>query len=70
MGNENTLHLPKLLLLLILVLRKGHNVSMLLYVPIEYNKFPLIYCKKVLLKNDEWSILSFVLLEQLGKKEL
>ena len=43
MGNENTLHLPNLFLLLFLVLRKGHNVSMLLYVPVEYNKFPLIY---------------------------
>ena len=26
-----------------LVLGKGNNVSMLLYVPVEYNKFPLIY---------------------------
>ena len=72
MGNENTLHLPKLLLLLFLVLRKRHNVSMLLYVPVEYNikiSFNL-FVKKVQLKNDECSILSFVLLEQLGKKEL
>ena len=40
---EIMLHLSKLLLLLFLVLRNGHNVSMLLHVPVEYNKFPLIY---------------------------
>ena len=43
MGNEKMLHLPNLLLLLFLVLRNGCNVSMLLYVLVEYNKFPLIY---------------------------
>ena len=37
------LHLPNLLLLLFLVLRNGCNVSMLLYVPVECDKFPLIY---------------------------
>ena len=43
LGNEKTLHLPELLLLLFLVLRNGRNVSMSLYVPVEYDKFPLIY---------------------------
>ena len=43
MGNEKMLHLQNLLLLLFLVLRNGCNVSMLLYVLVEYNKFPLIY---------------------------
>ena len=46
MGNEKMLYLPKLLLLLFLMLTNGHNVSMLLYVPVEYNKFPLIYLWK------------------------
>ena len=46
MGNEKKLYLPELLLLLCFqilfsVLRNGRNVSMLLYVPVEYNKFPL-----------------------------
>ena len=46
MGNEKKLYLPELLLLLCFhlfsVLRNGRNVSMLLYVPVEYNKFPLL----------------------------
>ena len=41
MGNEKMLYLPKLLLLLFLMVRNGHNVSMLLYVPVEYNECSL-----------------------------
>ena len=59
MGNKKTLHLPKLLLLLFLVLRNGHNVSLLLYVPVEYNKFPLIYLQKAGCKENHFYSLPF-----------